>query len=239
MSASKSRRARWIEAVLAVAVLAVIFAWAQGLLRRRVGPEDAVSPGGTPHEGRTATVESRQVPVTVEAVGSVRAVNQAAISSRVMGVVERITVEAGDRVRRGQILAALSAPELVARRAAAAEAVVGAEAALLQARSDYDRTDELFGKHAATKVEWELARTALAVAEANLARAKESAKGEEAFVSYTSLEAPFDGVVIERRMDPGDMAAPGAPLLILVEDRAFRLERSMKRREGACRPVRR
>jgi len=232
MSAPGSKWRLWIQIGVAVVVLAAIFIWSEGLLRRKVGPGDGHGEGGAEWTGRTAAVEAREIPQLLEAVGTVRPVREAAVSARVMGVIDRIEVTEGARVEGGQFLVALSAPELAARSAAAVEAVAGAEAALAQARSDFARMDQLFQREAATRVEWEQARTALSVAEANVARARKAAEGEAAVASYRTLRAPFDGIVIERLMDPGDMAAPGSPILRIVDDRHFRLEAAVEERQG-------
>jgi RND family efflux transporter MFP subunit len=234
MSRPVSRVRRGIEIAAAALILIVVFVWVQGFMRAKVGPGDGATSHGMRYDGPAAAAEVREIPVRVEAVGTVRAVNEASIAARVMGVVERIDVDEGDRVRRGQMLIVVSAPELAARGEAARQAIAAAEASLLQARSDFQRMEALLAKEAATRVEWERARTALAVAEAELSRARQAARAEEAMASYTDLTAPFDGRVVERRMDPGDLASPGAPILRLVDDRSFQIEASVDETRAAA-----
>lgn len=225
----KSRLRLALQVLAAVVVLAMVFVWSEGLWRDKVGPEEGdAHDAGTPYEGPVATVVRREVPVLLEAVGTVRPIREAGVSSRVMGVVRSISVDEGDRVGRDQVLAMLSAPELQARSAAAREAVAAAEAALAQARSDHARIQKLYERQAATEVEWEQAQTALEVARANLERSRSAARGEAAVASYTTLTAPFAGVVVERLKDPGDLAPPGVPVVRVADDSRFRLEAAVE-----------
>jgi RND family efflux transporter MFP subunit len=232
MSEARSRLRRIAQVAAAIGLLAALFLWTEGLLRDRVGPGDAGEAAAERYDGPTAAVEKREIPVTIDAVGTVRALREAAVSSRVLGVVERVDVDEGDRVGAGQTLAVLSAPELTARLRAAEEAAAAAEAALAQAQSDSRRMDDLLARQAATRVEWEQARTGLAVAEANAERAREAARAEASVASYAMVEAPFDGVVTLRSVDPGDLASPGTELLRVADDRRFRLEATLDEREG-------
>ncbi len=122
---------------------------------------------------------------------------------------------------------------------AAADAdVAAADANLALARATQQRIAELAGKQSATPQELDHALAGLRAAEAQLraaqARRNAAAAGEHAAdaaasaadtgLSYTTLVAPFDGVVSERAVDPGAMAAPGVPLLVLEDVSALRLE---------------
>jgi RND family efflux transporter MFP subunit len=221
-SAARRRRRR-LEIAVSVAALIAIFVWSEGLLRRRIGPESALGPEAR-YAGPSATVELREVPVVVEGVGTVRAVEEAAVSARVVAVVAAVGVRVGDRVRRGQTLVELASPDLAAQDAAGAAAIRAAEVALAQAQRDYDRADYLYAREAATRVEWERARTALDQARAGLGQARGTAGAAAAAAGFARIAAPFDGVVTERNLDPGDLATPGTVILRIADDRAFRLE---------------
>ncbi len=224
MSARRTGLRRVLEIAIAVLALVVVFGGAQGILRSRIGPDDAAVTHGAPYDGPVAAARSRDLPVRVEAVGTVRSASEAGLSARVQGSIEAILVDEGDRVTRGQVIARIAAPELEARRDAARQAVVAAEAALRQAGADRARIEELFGKGAATRVEWEQARTAFSVAEAKLAGSRETARAEEAMAAHAVLKAPFDGLVVARMVDPGALASPGDPIVRIVDDGTFRLE---------------
>lgn len=197
-------------------------------------------------------VDLRDIAASFEAGGVVRARATALIASRVMAPITQVHVNPGDRVRRGAALVTLDGREIQANRgraeasflsaveaAGAAEADVrGAQSALVLARATHDRMAGLHDKRSATGQELDEAVAALAAAEAqrasaqarfaaaNAARDAAQASAEAATVTatYTVLTAPFDGIVTERRADPGSMATPGAPLLVVEDPGTYRLE---------------
>jgi RND family efflux transporter MFP subunit len=197
-------------------------------------------------------VEAVDWPSTYEAGGVVRARQVAVISSRVVAPVMDVRVKAGDRVTRGQVLIQLDAREVGAQATRAAASASGmrlsleaaqaerrsAESAVVLAKVTHTRVKGLVEKNSATAQELDQAVATLAGAEARLsgatARVAEveaglvAAKaGEEVAsvnASYAVLTAPFDGLVSNRQVDPGSMAAPGVPLLTIEDTSAYRLE---------------
>lgn len=189
---------------------------------------------------------------SLEAGGVVRARSTAVIASRILAPVVDVHVRAGDRVKRGSRLVTLDGREISANRAGAAaglssaveasraaEAEVrAAEASAAMARATYERVRALHGKRSATAQELDQAVTARDAAEAQVASARarsaaaaaareasqSAADAASVAASYALLTAPFDGIVTERSVDPGSMAAPGAPLLVVEDPSAFRLE---------------
>lgn len=203
------------------------------------------------------TMEVRAVPVGegYDAMGTLRGRETAVVTSRVPGYVREIRVEAGDRVVAGAVLAVLDAPELAAQlraaESAALEAETGqveAEAALSAAKAElalasatYDRFLALRDQRAVTRQEFDevearhtAAEAQVAMAEARIDRSRSTRTRAEAgvasaraFDDYTRIQAPFAGRVLERRIDLGSMAAPGAPLFV-VEQGALRAEVSVE-----------
>jgi multidrug efflux pump subunit AcrA (membrane-fusion protein) len=199
--------------------------------------------------GRVETVD---MPSHFESGGTLIARETAAVSSRILAPVTVVHVRAGDRVRRGQPLIELDAREARANVARASSAVQTAEegaraaeadaraadAALILARATHDRISALQAKQSATAQELDEATAALAAAEARTAAARARVSGaasalDEAraalesvnvALSYATLSAPFDGVVAARHIDPGTVAAPGQPLLVVEDPSAFRFE---------------
>ena len=199
----------------------------------------------------TATASQVDWPAEFDAGGVLRARATATIASRILAPIAGIRVRPGDRVRRGQTLVELDAAALgahVTRAAAAATAategaaaaaadVDGAEAALVLARATHARIAALSADRAATAQELDEAVAALRAAEARLkaarARHNEASAALEALTaarlaattdaSYRTLTAPFNGIVIERLADPGSMAMPGAPLLVIEAPEALQL----------------
>jgi RND family efflux transporter MFP subunit len=184
-------------------------------------------------DGPTVLAVERALPVEVEVLGTVRPRRDAVVAARVLGVVTTVEVEEGDRVAAGELLVRVEAEELGARAEAARREVQAAEARLAQARRDLERTRALEAKEAATAVELEHAETGVELAEAQLAAARQAAAGERSVASHLAIRAPFDGRVLERLVDPGDLAAPGTPLLKLEAEGGTRLEAPVDERLAA------
>ena len=161
-------------------------------------------------------------------------------------------MKAGDRVTRGQVLIQLDAREVGAQATRASASATGmrlsleaaqaerrsAESAVVLARVTHNRVKGLLEKNSATAQELDQAVAVLAGAEARLAGATARVAEAEAGLaaakageevasvsaSYAVLTAPFDGLVSNRQVDPGSMAAPGVPLLTIEDTSAYRLE---------------
>jgi RND family efflux transporter MFP subunit len=137
------------------------------------------------------------------AAGSVRASRRAELSTRLAGRIESVRVRAGDRVRSGQLLITIERGSLTAAERQAASA-------LELARTSLRRVERLHADSAAPLVQLEAARNALAQAEGQ-------ARAVQVDLAYAEIRAPFNGQIAGRLADPGDLASPGQPLLI-VED---------------------
>ena len=189
---------------------------------------------------------------TFEAGGVVRARLTANVASRVMAAVAAVNCRPGDRVARGTVLVTLDGREAAANALAAVSALAAAvetaraadaevheaESGLQLAQATHDRVKTLFDKGSATPHEFDEAVGARGSAEARVAAARaraaaaqnarlsaESAsRAAETVQSYTAIVAPFDGIVSERLSDPGSMAVPGTPLLVLEDPSDLRLE---------------
>jgi RND family efflux transporter MFP subunit len=199
-----------------------------------------------------ATVAIADVADTFEAGGIVQARTTATLTARIPAPVREVRAVPGDRVRAGQVLIVLDGRDLAAqaRRARAEGAsadqdVIGAaaerqaaEAALALARATHARIAGLQSKRSATPQELDDATGALRAAEARAAgaeaRAQAAVSGVEGaraaseaadtIEGFSRIAAPFDGVVTEKMVEPGNMAAPGTPLMRVEDTRRFRLE---------------
>ena len=187
-----------------------------------------------------------------EATGTVRARTAATLASKVMGYVQQVSAQVGDRVREGQVLVTLDARDLDAnlRRAEAASAearsavpeadngIAAAKANLELAQATFRRIDELASKRSVSAQELDEASARLKAAEANYQMAEarrkqlqskiEQAEQEQnaARISrgYATITAPFAGVVTNKAVEPGNLAAPGVSLLTVEREGAYRLE---------------
>ncbi len=201
---------------------------------------------------RTAAVETLAWPSVYEAVGTVRARTAATLSAKVMGYVREVLVDAGDRVRAGQLLVTLDARDLDAahRQAQAAlaeaqsataeadNAIAAAKAQLEFAEATYRRMKDLHDKRSISEHEFDEVAAKLKLARANhemalsrreqledkIRQSREAVAAAAVMRSFAEIKSPFDGTVTEKIVEPGNLAAPGAPLLKLEQAGAYRLE---------------
>jgi membrane fusion protein, multidrug efflux system len=211
---------------------------------------------GSPVVVSVVTVAEQQWPSIYEATGTVRARTSAVIAAKLLGYVREVKVQAGDRVREGQLLVTLDARDLDvnASKAEAAldevrssipeadNAVAGAKASLDLAQTTFNRMQELWNKKSISNQEfdessaklksaqaaYEMARGRRAQLDAQAARVQQDIRSTEIARSYAEITAPFAGVVIAKSVDPGAMAVPGAPLLTIEREGAYRLEASVE-----------
>jgi multidrug efflux pump subunit AcrA (membrane-fusion protein) len=199
-----------------------------------------------------ARVAMTDVARTSDSGGVVQAHTTARITARILAPVREVRVSPGDHIRQGQTLIVLDGDDLAAgaraahsaavaaeqgAKAAAAD-LVAAEAGLALARASHDRIALLQVKRSATAQELDDATATLRSAEARVAsadaRALQAASAVESARaaadqasttdSFTRIAAPFDGMITEKLVEPGNMASPGMPLLRLEDTRGFRLE---------------
>ena len=215
----------------------------------------AAQPQAPPVAVQLASVTTQDWPTSYQATGTVRARTTATISSKVMGYVQQVSVQVGDRVRQGQALITLDARDLDVnlRRAEAGGAEVesaipelenataAAKANLDLAQTTFKRMEELAGKKSISNQELDEASARLKAAQANydmvrsrraqvnskMAVVEQDVRAAGIMRDYARLAAPFSGVVITRTVEPGNLATPGAPLLTIEQDGLYRLEASV------------
>ncbi len=206
----------------------------------------------------TAEVQRRTILITEAAVGTVRPKTEISVAAQVMGRVAAVHVRPGSRVTRGQPLVELDAREFAARAQASVQSLAGARAGQAQAeqavaaaraqadkaRSTFQRLSALHGQGALAAEEMERARRDMLQADAALAQARDALTQAAAFArqsenlaqeasiseGYTVIAAPEAGEVVRRMAEPGDLAVPGKPLLLLQTGGGLWLEAAV--REG-------
>lgn len=186
-----------------------------------------------------ARVISRPLERTVRLPGEFLPYQSVDIRARVPGYIERVLVDRGSRVRKGELLVVLSAPEMKAQIAEAQsreQAAVSqrgeAQARLGAAQATYQRLQEA-AKTAGAVSGNELdqaskaadaARAAVQAAEGAIQAAHAAVQAQLDLQAYLNVTAPFGGVITDRYVHPGALAGPNAgPLLKLDEDTRLRL----------------
>jgi RND family efflux transporter MFP subunit len=190
---------------------------------------------------RLVQATSRRVPDPVDAVGTVRAAESATLSAQIMGTIRNVTVREGDHVRAGQTLLTIDAAQMAAQveRADASlksmqQQVAAAESEAALAASTLKRYEMLQAQKSVSPHEFEqiesqskASAARVAAVRAQQGEAMAALSAARTMQGYTRIRAPFDGVVTERGVDPGAMAAPGTPLLTIEKSGPLRLEISV------------
>ena len=185
---------------------------------------------------RLAEVRTAEIPETSPVVGTVQARESATLSAQVFGRVNAVLVHEGDSVRAGQVLVRLDNTDARAGvdRAqssvdAAQHQLEAAKARAALAASTLSRYQMLRDEKSVSPQEFdEMARRSeeasaqLAAAQSNLDAQKASTRSAIVLADYSTITAPFAGIVTARRVDPGALASPGSPLIEV--DRAGALQ---------------
>ncbi len=215
------------------------------------GTEPAAAASTPPVEHRTDVAAVRAAVTDLESTlqisGNLTPQTRVAILSKLPGMLSRVAVDIGDRVRAGQVVAELDARELEAQVDAAAAAVnvaeaglEAAEAALANAMLEHDRARNLFERGAlprqrldaadtarrAAAAQRDLATATIAQAQATLRRAREVRRD-------ATLTSPGDGVIVERNYDAGSLVSPGEkPVVVVADLRVMTLEAGVSELEA-------
>ncbi len=212
---------RTLIALAALAAGAVLAAGAARLAQR---PAAAVeTPAPPPRvDGRAIPVEWREVADVYAAEAVIEAVRQATVSAQIAGQITRLYADAGDRVRRGQVLATIDTRETDARVASTRAGVAQAEAQLEQARLHFERTASLVKSGFVSQAALDQSQADFRAAQAALEVARAGVSSASTARSFAELRAPFDGVVSRRLADAGDLAVAGRPIFELHAPGALR-----------------
>lgn len=198
----------------------VIFA--MGLLAAlpaSAAPSDATATFEVP----TAKVVQRERVARNEWNGVVQAVQDSALAAQVQGRIESLPVRAGERVLAGEVLAVIDARETAAGLAQAKARLAQARAAEAGARSAHERNVRLFQQGFISQSSLDATSTQLAAARAGVAEAEAVVQRQSVTGSYTTVRAPYDGVVAEVLAEVGEIAQPGRELLRMHAPEALRV----------------
>ncbi|TRX61863.1 efflux RND transporter periplasmic adaptor subunit [Fulvivirga sp. M361] len=153
--------------------------------------------------------------------GKIEAMNSANLSTRVMGLVDRLHVKVGEAVKKGQVLVVLNNADLQAQLAQANASIAEASVAFNNAEKDHNRFKNLFADNSATQKELDDMAAHFEMARARLEAARQLKNEIVAQFSYTNIKAPFDGVVTHKFIEAGDMTNPGMSLLSIESTHHF------------------
>lgn len=195
--------------------------------------ETARGPESPVRKLETAVVASQTAPGRVEIDGVVVGRVEAVLSSRLAAPVAEVRAVPGETVRAGTVLVRLEARETDSALEGARAALGSAKASLDLASKNRARFERLAERGAAAAMELDRARQDEVGAAAAVASAEALARRAETDRGQSALAAPFDAVVVEKMVSPGDLAAPGRPLVRLASASGRRVEAAPGEAEAA------
>jgi HlyD family secretion protein len=207
----RRRRRKWIGFAIVLVLVAAAAAWYAAQPRAQVVATTPI----------ITTYPSQQY-VVLNATGYVVAQRKAAISSKATGRLEWLGVAEGSRVKSGDLIARIDNRDVVAQAQSAQASVRAAHANVRQseverenAQVEYRRNEELVGKGFISqsaldtaKARLDRAQAGVASAQANLNVAFANARNADVAVDYTEIRAPFDGVILSKSANVGDLVTP-------------------------------
>ena len=232
MSHSRNAIVRWLWQGLKLALVVAVVGYVVYLVR--FSPMPVVG-----HQ-----IERGEIVAEVMGTGTLEARVRTTISPKISGRIEDILADEGDRISKDNVLVRLDDAELAQQVEIALATLAASQAAVerlktdrgravavaSQAKKEYQRIQQLINQSAITESELDKAVEAVAVADAGLARAdaaivegQQEVLAAEKTLAYhrarladTEIAAPFDGLIVRRQRDPGDVVVPGSPILQLV-----------------------
>lgn len=150
-----------------------------------------------------------------EVDGTLQALQQSTVGAQIAGNVLQLAVQAGDRVRAGQVLVRIDERDAQAGLARAEAGLAQADAEQRNAQTHVQRTRDLRAQGFVSQAALDVAETQLKATEAGVQQAR-AARAQAALArGFAAVAAPFDAVVLATHVEAGDLAAPGRPLVTL------------------------
>jgi HlyD family secretion protein len=221
----------WLLAGVAIVLLALTYAW------MRPGQQQSAP------MYRSEAAQRGDLTVTVSATGNVQPTNQVDVGSELSGIVESVVVDENDHVQRGQVLAQLDVSRLKDQIAKSQGAVTAAKAQVDQTvatvkekRLAFERLKGMAAlSHGGipSKADLDTADAALqraiadeTAARANVVQTSATLRSDETSLSKASIRSPIDGVVLTRKVEPGQTVAASlqAPVLFTLAENLSQMQ---------------
>jgi membrane fusion protein (multidrug efflux system) len=197
-------------------------------------PEDAnaaaattKAPAAPPVKLPMITVAEQPVPEVLVLTGTVAADQRAQVTADTQGKVINVMVERGQRVKLGQAVVSLDVRSAALSQAEATANLNAAKVQRQNAEDECRRAKELLDKGAITKSDYDRQSTACQAALSNVAAAEARTQIMAKSVTDGVVRAPFDGLVGEKDVVPGEWVTPGKALFTLVDDDPLRINLSV------------
>jgi RND family efflux transporter MFP subunit len=199
---SAPRKSGWIRKIIIWTIVLTALVVLVVLLKNWLNP-------GIEVQVATAALTSpSQASAVLTASGYVVARRKAAVASKGTGRLVFLGVEEGDKVKKGQVIARLEDDDVIAARDRARENLRVAEADLYEAKKNLERLRTLVKQEMIAQAEYDIAEARYKRVVSTIDAAKFGVREAEVAVANTRIVAPFDGTVLKKNADVGEIVAP-------------------------------
>jgi HlyD family secretion protein len=188
--------------------------------------------GGEEISVKVLAVERGEITSTLSATGKVVSREEAGISAAVPALVMAVSVEEGERVGAGAVLALLDDRQPREKEKGAAESVREAEEKVSRIKRDYEALAVVYAAGGVSRQSVEDARSSLEMARAAANRALAELNETRIILDKLKVVAPFTGIVTRKSINPGEWAAPGAPIFFLSKESRREIEVMVDESDG-------
>ena len=226
----RRRRWPWVLFVLILLAGGGYYAWQQGMLpwppraQQQAAPAAPGGPGGRPGRGMgppvvpvsAAPATVQDLPILLDALGTVQAFNTITVVPQVSGRIVEIAFREGQDVREGEVLVRLDSRQYQAALDQAVAMRAQREAQLANARLDLQRYQQLVRANGASQQQLDTQRAQVAQLEAQLGYDQATIDAAQVQLDYTTIRSPVNGRVGLRLVDVGNLVQPGSTGIVVV-----------------------
>jgi len=231
----KSTAQTLLVPIVAVSILLLMVAWLAGSFDEKVAPALNKNINNRQSMALIDKNSTYKVVTSSDAIfepvaASVEAKQTTIISSRILARIENISVRAGDKVNRGDLLIQLEQSDLSSQVLQVKQNIKAIQARHNEAKQNLERSIELFKKQLVSEFDLDQKRANFQSIHAELTAAEQALSQAKTTLSYATLTAPINGLIVDRFAEPGDTAQAGTKLLSLYNPLSLRVEAQVRER---------
>jgi RND family efflux transporter MFP subunit len=187
----------------------------------------AINKKSTTYALSVAKVVNTELPVYYSTIGSVISDDRIQITSRITGYIDKISVEEGQRIRKGDLLVSLDSADIDGAMQQAQAAVNQSRSVLKDAQVDLKRYEALFKQKSVPENALRKIRLQRDVSQETLHSALAALETAKSQRQYILIKSPVDGVVVKRQKRAGDLATPGSPIISIESEKSLLFKSSV------------
>jgi membrane fusion protein, multidrug efflux system len=182
---------------------------------------------------KTSPAEKKQIQPYLETTGTLKPYEEVTVSSEVDGIVRKIMVEEGSLVYARSLLAVINDIDYTLELKRSDAALSQAQANLDNAQAEFKRKDTLYKEELITKQQFDDVTTRLALAQADLERARATLETSRERLARTRVYSPLVAAVKEKKVSVGDYVRNGTPLFQLIKIDSLKLNFTISEKDVA------